>query len=227
MTATSAGATGAVPRVARQEVHDANPVLGWYTDAVLYHDVWNRPGLDRRDRSLVTVAALIVSGQPAQLRGHTGRALNHGLTPGELRAVLTHCAFYGGWPRAMSALPVMTEVLAEGPVAGASLPVVTPVAGDEPHDSYLDVVSDYLEVVVAGGLWSGPELSERDRTLVTVAAILAGGHLTELVPAVESGLAAGVGLQEFAEVLGHLAFYVGFPAATAAGRLLDDRIPGP
>lgn len=80
------------------------------TDDVLFGDVWERPELSKRDRSLITVAALIVGGNTEQLTGHLARARDNGLTEAELKEVITHLAFYAGWPRAMSAIGVARQV---------------------------------------------------------------------------------------------------------------------
>lgn len=88
------------------------PSLGDYTNDVLFADLWRDPGLTARDRSLVTVASLIAQGQAAQLPFHLNRAMDNGLTNVEASEVLTHLAFYVGWPKAMSAVPVFKEVFA-------------------------------------------------------------------------------------------------------------------
>ncbi|MBT9382319.1 carboxymuconolactone decarboxylase family protein [Pseudooceanicola sp. CBS1P-1] len=80
------------------------------TREVLFLDLWRRPGLAPRDRSLVTVAALIAAGQPAQMTFHLNRAMDNGLTQEEAGAMLSHLAFYAGWPRVFSALPVAKQV---------------------------------------------------------------------------------------------------------------------
>ena len=77
------------------------------TDRVLFGDLWRRPELSARDRGLVTVAALIAMGQPEQLPFHANRAMDNGLTRTEMAEVATHLGFYSGWPRAMSAVPVL------------------------------------------------------------------------------------------------------------------------
>ncbi|AJE49233.1 carboxymuconolactone decarboxylase family protein [Celeribacter indicus] len=82
------------------------------TRDVLFRDLWLRPGLEPRDRSLVTVAALIAAGQPEQMTFHLNRAMDNGLTQAEAGGVLSHLAFYAGWPRVFSALPVAKEVFA-------------------------------------------------------------------------------------------------------------------
>ncbi len=83
------------------------------TEQLLFLDLWRRPGLAPRDRSLVTVAALIAAGQPEQMTFHLNRAMDNGLTQAEAGAMLSHLAFYAGWPRVFSALPVAKDVFAE------------------------------------------------------------------------------------------------------------------
>jgi 4-carboxymuconolactone decarboxylase len=81
------------------------------TDETLFADIWERPELSPRDRSLITVAALITNGSTEQLSGHLARARENGLTDDELKEVIVHLAFYAGWPRAMSAIAVAKNVL--------------------------------------------------------------------------------------------------------------------
>lgn len=95
---------------AQQLVGDFAPKLVELTDDVLFGDVWARTELAPRDRSLVTVAALIANGNTEQLSGHLSRAKENGLTESELAEVIIHLAFYAGWPRAMSAVRVAREV---------------------------------------------------------------------------------------------------------------------
>ena len=86
-----------------------------YTSDVLFHDLWLRPALAPRDRSLVTVSALIASGQVAQIPYHLNRAMEHGLTQAQVSEVLTHLAFYAGWPNVFSAIPVVKGVFEKRP----------------------------------------------------------------------------------------------------------------
>ena len=95
---------------AQQLVGDFAPKLAELTDDVLFGDVWARPELSTRDRSLVTVAALIANGNTEQLSGHLSRARENGLTESELAEAIIHLAFYAGWPRALSAVKVAREV---------------------------------------------------------------------------------------------------------------------
>jgi 4-carboxymuconolactone decarboxylase len=87
------------------------PKLIELTDDVLFGDVWERPGLSKRDRSLITVAALVALYRPEQLRGHLERALGNGVTRDEIAELITHLAFYSGWPTAMTAASVAKTVL--------------------------------------------------------------------------------------------------------------------
>jgi len=86
-----------------------------YTTEVLFRDLWLRPDLAPRDRSLVTVSALIASGQVAQMPYHLNRAMDNGLTRAQAAEVITHLAFYVGWPNAFSALPVAKDVFERRP----------------------------------------------------------------------------------------------------------------
>jgi 4-carboxymuconolactone decarboxylase len=98
------------PTAAQRLMGDVAPKLADLTDTVLFGDVWGRPQLSRRDRSLVTVSALIAMNQPDQLRSHLARARDNGLTEVELIEAITHLAFYSGWPNAVTAVGVAREV---------------------------------------------------------------------------------------------------------------------
>ncbi len=103
------------PRVAPELIREHAPKLADLTDDVLFADIWERPDLSPRDRSLITIAALVALGRDAQLVGHLRRALANGLTEDELAEAITHLAFYAGWPAAMSAVGVLASVTAETP----------------------------------------------------------------------------------------------------------------
>ena len=109
---TSKGVTGMSkePSVAQKLMGDIDPKLAELTDNVLFGDVWERPGLRKRDRSLITVAALIALNRPEQLRSHIRLALENGVTQEEIVEVITHLAFYSGWPNAVNAVGVAREV---------------------------------------------------------------------------------------------------------------------
>jgi 4-carboxymuconolactone decarboxylase len=92
---------------------EISPKLAELTDKVLYGDVWERPGLSKRDRSLVTVSALIAMNRPDQLRSHLRIARENGVTEAELVETITHLAFYSGWPNAVTAIGIAKEVFAK------------------------------------------------------------------------------------------------------------------
>jgi 4-carboxymuconolactone decarboxylase len=101
------------PTAARQAFGDIAPVLAAYTDEVLFGDVWERPGLSKRDRSLITVASLVSLYRINELPFHLKRALENGVTRDELLELITHLAFYSGWPTANSAVSIARRVFDE------------------------------------------------------------------------------------------------------------------
>lgn len=107
MTTQPARSTGA------NAMREIAPKLGELTDTVLFGDVWERPELSKRDRSLITVAVLTALYRTDQLRGHIGRALDNGVTREEIGEVITHMAFYAGWPVAVNAAGVAKQVFDE------------------------------------------------------------------------------------------------------------------
>ena len=91
--------------------YDLIPQLGKLRDEVLFGDVWEQPELSKRDRSLATVAELIALYRTEELKGHMVRAIENGVTKEELYGLITHLAFYSGWPTAVNAGRVALEVL--------------------------------------------------------------------------------------------------------------------
>ncbi len=100
----------APPSAQRDRIKPFFPALVDYTNDVLYGDLWERSALSKRDRSLVTVAALVATNRPVQLKTHVGRALDNGVTREEIAEIITHLAFYAGWPSAMTAAHVAMDV---------------------------------------------------------------------------------------------------------------------
>ena len=98
----------------RDRIKAFTPALVDYTNDVVYGDLWERKALSKRDRSLITVAALVATYRPEQLESHLTRAIANGVTQEEITEVITHMAFYAGWPAAMSAAQVAYTVLVEG-----------------------------------------------------------------------------------------------------------------
>jgi len=101
------------PTVKRNSFADIAPALGNFTDNVLFGDVWERPGLSKRDRSLITVATLVALYRQNELPFHLKRAIENGVTKDELIELITHLAFYSGWPTAATAISIARKVFGE------------------------------------------------------------------------------------------------------------------
>lgn len=98
---------------ARSAMQDVAPYLAELSANVLFSDVWERPGLSKRDRSLITVATLTALYRTGQLPGHINRALDNGVTKEEIGEIITHIAFYAGWPTAANAAGIAKQVFDE------------------------------------------------------------------------------------------------------------------
>ncbi|MFK0159467.1 carboxymuconolactone decarboxylase family protein [Streptomyces sp. NPDC090499] len=99
-------------------IQEFAPKLAEVTDLVLFGDVWERPGLSPRDRSLVTVTALAALYRTDQLGFHLGKALENGVTKDELVEAITHLAFYAGWPNAMTAMNLLKDIVEKADQSG-------------------------------------------------------------------------------------------------------------
>ena len=218
------------PRVAPADMQEITPPLATYTDDVLFGDVWKRTELGPRDRSLVTVAALIAGGHSQQMTGHFNRALDNGVKPSEIAAVITHLAFYAGWPRAVSAIGVAKEVFAKRGIATDQLALApsqpSPVdqASDAPRAAAVEAqmggtapaLARYTNDVLFGDLWRRTDLSPRDRSLVTITALISAGQVDQLPFHMDRGMTNGLTRTEVSETITHLAFYAGWPRAVSA-----------
>ena len=97
-------------QTARELIGEVAPKLVELTEQVLFGDIWERPGLSKRDRSLITVSSLVALNRTEQLRSHLKRALENGVTKDELIELITHLAFYSGWPTSFSAAMIAKEI---------------------------------------------------------------------------------------------------------------------
>lgn len=211
------------------------PALADYTDRVLFGDVWQRPALSARDRSLVTVSALIATGKAAQLRTHLALALDNGVTPAEIGGAITHLAFYSGWPNAVSAVEVADEVFEQRDIPPSALqPLRTaqsPVPASDPEraagvDTNMGPVSPSLAELTNGilfdDLWRRQDLALRDRSLVTIIALAASSDADQLGFHLRRGLENGLTRPVLGEAMAHLAFYAGWPKAFSGANALRD-----
>jgi len=95
---------------AREAIRGTVPTLAEIADTLIYGQIWEGPHLSKRDRSLVVCGVLMAMGRDEQLKGHLGRALDNGCTKDEIAELITHLAFYSGWPTAMTAARLAKEV---------------------------------------------------------------------------------------------------------------------
>jgi 4-carboxymuconolactone decarboxylase len=217
-------------RFSPEQVRSVAPALEAYTQDRLYGDVWKRPGLNRRDRSLVTIAALIARGQAPALGYYANQALENGVTPREISETITHLAYYSGWGNAMAAVGPVGEVFAKRGIGADQLPAVSPqplpldeaaeaqrakTVGNQFGDvapGLVGYTTDYLFL----DLWLRPDLAPRDRSLVTVAALIASGQVAQVPFHLNRAMDNGLTQEEAAEAITQLAFYAGWPNAMSA-----------
>lgn len=212
------------------ELKSASPALAAYTESTVLGDLWHRPGLSPRDRSVVTVAALIARNQLNEMPFHFRRALDNGVTPGELSEIITHLAFYAGWPNATAAAGIARTVFIERDVNAAQLAPVRPnlLPVDEPTEQARATAVQQLAGDVAPGvvhftgtvvfhdLWLRPGLSPRDRSLVTVSALIANGQTGQLAAHLERAMNNGLTQPQIGEALTQIEFYAGWPNVFSA-----------
>lgn len=204
-----------------------------YTQDVLLEEIWQRPQLLPRDRSIVTVAALIALHQPAEMVRQFDLALDNGVTPTELSEVITHLAFYSGWGSATLAASIAKDVFEARDIARTALADVqdSMLPVDETFEQMrvaaveqmigpaFEALAGYTTSVLFHDLWLRPTLTPRDRCLVTVAALVAVGQAAQIPFHVNKAMDNGLTQIQAAEVITHLAFYAGWPNAMSAAAI--------
>jgi 4-carboxymuconolactone decarboxylase len=218
------------------DVRTVSPALANYTRNAIVGDLWKRPGLSSRDRSIVTVSALIARAQTIGMTHYFNLALENGVTPTELSEIMTHLAFYSGWPNAFFAVEIMKDIFAERGVGEGQLPQepVTLLPLDQVSEArraeavqanFGDVsqgVVDFTEQLLFTDLWLRPGLAPRDRSLVTVCALVASGQVAQITYHLNRAMDNGLTRAQASEVLAHLAFYTGWPCVFSAMPVVKD-----
>jgi 4-carboxymuconolactone decarboxylase len=237
MTQTSTNTADAGGRpFSPEQVRSVAPALERYTRERLIGEVWNRPGLDRRDRSLISIAALIARGQTEELECYANNALENGVLPAELSETIVHLAYYSGWGNAMAATGPVGAVFAQRGISMDRLPdeARQPLPLDEAAEAQrAKNVGDQFRAVAPGlvdyttdylfrDLWLRPDLAPRDRSLVTVAALVASGQVAQVTFHLNRAMDNGLTQQQAAEVVTHLAFYAGWPNSMSALPVFKD-----
>jgi len=214
---------------AKSDLADVSPALAKYDKETL-EKLWERPELTKRDRCIVTVAALIARNQTAEMGRYFNLALDNKVTPAELSEIITHLAFYSGWPNAVSAANVAKSVFAERKISQDMLPKASPELlplNKEAEETRATNVEHQFGTVAPGvvqyttdilfrDLWLRPDLKPRDRSLVTVSALIASGQVAQTPYHLKRAMDNGLTRAEASEVLTHLAFYVGWPNVFSA-----------
>ena len=213
------------------DVRSVSPAFAKYTETVVVNDLWKRPALSPRERSIVTVAALIMRNQTIGLLPYVNKALDAGVTPGEISELITHLAFYAGWPHAFAAVAVVKDIFAQRGIGVDQLPPASPellpVAQAVPDQSLLAAavegfrpicpgLMDYAKEVLFHEVWRRPGLAPRDRALATLSALIAGGQTGPLGFYLKQSVLMGITQSQVSEVLTHLAFYAGAPVVLSA-----------
>ncbi len=206
------------------------PALEKYTQGRLLGDVWKRPGLAPRDRGIVTLAALIARNQTIEMRYYLNLALDNGVKPREISEIITHLAFYSGWGNAMAAVAVAKDVFAQRKIGTDQLPAASPqlLPLDQGAEAQRATrVEEQFGTVAPGvvqnttdllfrDLWLRPDLAPRDRSLVTVSALIASGQVAQIPYHLNRAMDNGLTQAQASETLTHLAFYVGWPNVFSA-----------
>ena len=220
----------------QSDVQSVSPALDRYTQGSLLGELWKRPELSPRDRSIVTVAALIARNQALEMPYYFKLALDNGVKPSEMSEIITHLAFYSGWPNAMSAVAALKVIFAERGIRADQLPAASPKllpldqAAEQQRAARVerDVgpvsagLVQYTGDLLFKDLWLRPDLAPRDRSLITVSALIANGHVAQMSFHLNKAMDNGLTRTQASEVLTHLAFYAGWPNAMSAVPVAKD-----
>ena len=204
-------------------LYEGSPYLGELRNTLLYGELWERAELSKRDRSLITVAVLQALVRD-ELRLHIPRGLDNGLSPEEITEIILHVTFYAGWPTGVQASLLAAEVFSE---RGLSLEPLPRAEHDAEVVSYssgayaaVPRLGELRNSLLYGDIWERPLLSKRDRSLITVAVAQALYTTNQLRSHIGRALDEnGVTPQELSELILHVTFYAGWPAAVNAGGL--------
>ncbi|WP_139539821.1 carboxymuconolactone decarboxylase family protein [Klebsiella spallanzanii] len=213
-----------------EDIQSVAPALARFGSEVLADDLWQRAELSRRDRSIVTVAILIARNQPIELKHYVDVALNNEVTAAEISEIITHLAFYSGWPSAMAAIAVTKDIFAARGIRREQLASASPELlplNQEAENQRSTTVEENVGAISPGlvkfttnplflDLWQRPGLKPRDRSLVTVSALIASGQSAQIGYHLNRAMDNGLTAQEAGEIVAHAAFYAGWPNAFSA-----------
>ncbi|ANL82743.1 carboxymuconolactone decarboxylase protein (plasmid) [Rhizobium phaseoli] len=223
------------------DIRSVSPALARYAEEDVIGNLWERPQLSRRDRSIVTLSVLIARNQAIDLKHYANVALDNGVAPGEVSEIITHLAFYSGWSNAMSAIAETKEVFAARNIPADQLPAASPQLlplNEEVEQRRAEAVEKNIGQISPGlvqftadplfrDLWQRPGLAPRDRSLVTVSSLIASGQSAQISYHLNRAMDNGLTAEEAGEIVAHTAFYAGWPnafsASTVVGEVLRNR----
>jgi 4-carboxymuconolactone decarboxylase len=226
----------------REQQHEKNgggggtsSVLDKYENSAL-KDLWKRTELSARDRSLVTLAVLIARNQSTELGHYVDSALDNGVAAAEISECIAHLAFYSGWANAKSAGSVVQSVFTRRSIASDQLPQASPsllpLNEDAESKRAANVEAQFGQIapglvqyttdVLFRDLWLRPDLKPRDRSLITISALMANGHTGQIPYHLNRAMDNGLTKSEAGEVVTQVAFYAGWPSAFSAVPIVKD-----
>jgi len=218
------------------EMHTVSPALEHYTTDVVLGDLWKRPQLSARDRSVVTLSVLFARNQNTELPFYLDLALDSGLKPSEISEIITHLAFYTGWANATAAVKVTDTEFKRRKITPAQLPpasvellpldkaaeVQRETAVQHNFGAISPGVVQFTRDTLFNDLWLRPGLAPRDRSLVTVSALVATGQVAQLTYHLNRAMDNGLTKAQASEVRTQLAFYAGWPNVFTALPVVKD-----
>ena len=236
ITATVATLSPPTTALTLEDVRAVSPALGQYTQRLVTDEVWKRADLSPRDRSIVTVAALIARNQAAEMPSQFRSALDNGVRASELSEIITHLAFYSGWPNAMSAIVAAKDVFSERRIGADQLPNEAeehlPLDAEaeaqrvarvgEQFGKVAPGVLKYTTEALFNDLWLRPALAPRDRSLATVSALVASGQVAQITYHLNRAMDNGLSQAQASEAMTQLAFYAGWPNVFSALPVVKD-----
>jgi 4-carboxymuconolactone decarboxylase len=212
------------------DIEAVAPALASYGTKLLHGDLWERKQLAPRDRSIVTLAALISSNQMVELPYHLKRALDNGVQPREISELITHLAFYSGWANATAAAAVAKPIFDQRGIGTDQLPParvkLLPIdeaaeakRARDVQQNFGDIapgVTQFTTEILFRELWLRPGLAPRDRSLATVSTLVATGQVAQIGYHLNRALDNGLTKAETSEMMTQLAFYAGWPKVFSA-----------
>jgi 4-carboxymuconolactone decarboxylase len=222
--------------LSNEDLASVSPALERYRREAVQANLWKRPQLSPRDRSIVTIAALIARHHTAEQAHHLGMALDNGVRPSEISEIITHLAFYAGWGTAMDTVSIAHDVFEARGVSQSDLPSASDslLPLDQAAEAQRAAVVEQTVGPVSPGLvddtrdvlfkelWLRPALAPRDRSLATVSALIATGQVAQVTFHLNRAMVSGLTREEAGEVISHLAFYAGWPYAFSAVPVAKD-----